>query len=284
MESVWDEIQRGLTDSVCRLDRLIGRLHLLVEQGADESFSKVYRDLEKATVKLKSLNELGQINAVPSDTSPSSGIQPSSFVRTSANENSNCASLTNEGEFWTIVWEGMTLRTKNSKGVRLLTVLLENPDCQFHVEDLERCERKGQPTESSSRLRYSDAGPILDASAKKAYKTHLAVLGGQVQEAQRFNNIPRESKIREEMALIVGELARASGLYGRDRLAISNVERARVRVALALKGTIEKISRCNSSIGEHLAASVKTGVFCLYRPVRVVARDDDSPVRGRCDR
>jgi len=283
MESFWDEIQRGLTDSVCRLDQLIGRLHLLVEQGADESFSIVYRGLEKATVKLKSLNELGQINAVSSSISPSS-VNVSPVVRTSANGNSNCASLTDEGEFWTIVWDRMTLRIKNSKGVRLLTVLIENPDRQFHVVDLERYERKDQPTESSSRLKHSDAGPILDASARKAYKARLAVLDDQVQEAQRFDDIPRESKIREEVALIVAELARASGLYGRNRLAISDVERARVRVTLAVKGAIEKISRCNSSIGDHLAASVRTGVFCLYCPGRVVARDDDGPVRGRCDR
>jgi hypothetical protein len=280
MESFWDEIQRGLTDSVCRLDQLIGRLHRLVGQDADESFSIVYRGLEKATVKLKSLNELGQMNAVSSDTSSSSGIHLAPVVRAGANGNSGCASFTDEGEFWTIIWDRMTLRIKNSKGVRLLTVLIENPGRQFHVVDLERCERKDQPTESSSRLKHSDAGPLLDASAKKAYKSRLAVLDDQVQKAQRLDDIPRESKIREEMALIVSELARASGLYGRNRLAISDVERARVRVTLAVKDAIEKISQRNSSIGGHLAASVRTGVVCLYYPGRVVAPDDDGPVRG----
>jgi hypothetical protein len=280
MESLWDEIQRGLTDSVCRLDQLIGRFHLLVEQRSDESFGMVDRGLEKATVKSTSLNKLDQINAISSGAFPSSGIHPSSVVRTSANGNSNCASLNDEGEFWTIVWDRMTLRIKNSKGARLLSVLIENPDRQFHVMDLERCERKDQPIESASGFRHSDAGPMLDASAKKAYKTRLAVLGDQVQEAQRLDDIPRESKIREEMALVVAELARASGLNGRNRRAISDVERARVRVTLAVKGVIDKISRYNSSIGDHLAASIRTGVFCLYCPGRVLAPGDDGPVRG----
>jgi hypothetical protein len=151
--------------------------------------------------------------------------------------------------------------------------LIENPNRQFHVVDLENCERKDQSTESSSGSRHSDAGPMLDASAKKAYTARLAALAHEVQEAQLSNDAARESKIRREMSFIAGELARASGLYGKNRLAISDVERARVRVTLSIRGALERISRFNSSIGCHLAASVRTGVFCSYYPNRVIARE-----------
>ena len=91
-------------------------------------------------------------------------------------------------------------------------------------------------------------------------------LRDELNEAQGLNDIFRTSKIKEEMAILTKELARAFGFYGRNRLALSDAERARVRVTLAVKGAIERISKYEPSLGWHLAASVKTGAFCLYRP------------------
>lgn len=262
MEPFWEDIGRCLADAVCELDRLIAQMQLLVEKCPSESFELVSYSLQRAKEKLGRLNEIG------------SGYSRSVIMMRNADRGGNCASLVNEGEFWTIVWDRKIVRMKGSKGVRLLGVLIDNPGRQFHVADLESYARKHDPSGDDSSFAPSDAGPMLDGDAKNAYSARLVELRDELEEAQRFNDVFRTSKIREEMAILTNELARAFGLYGKSRLALSDAERARVRVTLAVKGAIEKISKYNSSVGWHLATSVRTGAFCLYRPAPV-AKDSD---------
>ena len=219
-------------------------------------------DYRTTKEKLGRLNELGSI------------YSRSESIRRGAGTDGNCASLVDEGEFWTIAWDRKIVRMKGSKGVRLLGVLIDNPGRQFHVTDLESYERKHDPSGDDSSFAPSDAGPMLDGDAKKAYSARLVELRDELEEAQRFNDVFRTSKIRAEMAILTNELARAFGLYGKSRLALSDAERARVRVTLAVKGAIEKISKYNSLVGWHLATSVRTGAFCLYRPAPI-AKDTD---------
>jgi hypothetical protein len=260
MESFWEEIRRCLTDSVCELDRLIDQVQLLAEKCPRESFEVVSYSLQKAKEKLGRLNELDCI------------YSRSVSMRPNAVRDANFATLVNEGEFWTIVWDRKIVRMKGSKGVRLLGMLIDNPGREFHVTDLESLERKHDPGAAS--FASSDGYPILDEPAKNAYRARLVELRDELEETQRFNDMYRTSKIREEMAIITNELARAFGLNGRARMALSDAERARVRVTLAVKGAIEKISKYNSLVGWHLASSVRTGAFCLYRPVPM-AKDTD---------
>jgi hypothetical protein len=257
MESFWDEIQDCLADSASELDRLIDQMQLLVEKGSGESFEAVSYGLQRAKAKLGKLNELGRIYSPPISVPPG------------AERNSNYASLLNEGRSWTILWDRRKLRIKGGRGIRLLAVLIDNPERQFHVMDLERCERKDDPTECDPVFAFSNDGSMLDEDTKNAHKANLVELRDQLEEAQQFNDLFRASKIREEMATITNELARACGLYGTARRAASDAERARVRVTVAVKGAIEKISKYNSAIGWHLATSVRTGAFCIYRPAPI---------------
>jgi hypothetical protein len=254
MDSFWEEITRCLADSVTELDRLAEQMQSLVEKCAPESVEPVSSGLQRAKEKLKRLNEIGRI------------YSHSAGMRSGKEPDVNCASLVNEGEFWAFEWDRRIVRMKGSKGVRLLGVLIENPGRQFHVTDLETYERKHDPARDDLSFAPSDGCPILDEEAKNAYRARLVELRDELDEAQEFNDIFRTSKIREEMAILTKELARAFGLYGRNRLALSDAERARVRVTLAVKGAIERISKYEPSVGWHLATSVKTGAFCLYRP------------------
>jgi hypothetical protein len=254
MDIFWEEIRRCLADSVSELERLAEQMQSLVETRALESIEPVSSGLQRAKEKLGRLNEIGRIYSRSVD------------MRSGKDTDVNCASSVNEGEFWTFEWDRRIVRMKDSKGVRLLGVLIENPGRQFHVTDLETYKGEHHPTRDDFSFAPSDGCPILDEEAKNAYKARLVELRDELDEAQGFNDIFRTSKIREEMAILTKELARASGLYGRNRLALSDAERARVRVTLAIKGAIEKISKYESSVGWHFAASVKTGAFCLYRP------------------
>jgi hypothetical protein len=263
MESLWQEIRRGLADSVCELDRLIGQIQFLVEKCPDESIDLVSSNLQRAKEKLGKLHEIGRIYSESARKTSSRLDQPG-----------NRASLTDEGEFWTIVWDRKVVRVKGSKGIRLLGVLIDNAGRQFHVTDLERSEGTHHPDGDNPSFARSDGWPRLDEDAKNSYKARLIDLRDELEEAQNFNDIFRSSKIREEMAIITNELARAFGLYGRSRRMLSDTERARVRVTLAIKGVIEKVSKHNPAIGWHLATSVRTGAFCLYVPAPI-AKDAD---------
>ena len=262
MEAFWYEIRRCLADSVRELDRLIEQMQCLVEKCPRESIEPVSTGLRRAKAELGRINEMGQVYRRSVSAGPSTSTD------------GNGASLAKEGEFWTIEWDRRIVRMKDSKGVRLLGILVESPGRQFHVMDLEGYERKPDPTRDDSSFAPSDGCPILDAGAKNAYKTRLLELRDELEEAQGFNDIFRTSKIKQEMATLTNELARAFGLNGRSRLALSDAERSRVRVTLAVKGAIDKIGKYDSSVGWHLASSVRTGSFCLYRPAPMARGND----------
>src|SRR5512146_776872 len=262
MESFWDDIRRCLADSVRELDRLIEQMQCLVDKCPRESIEPVYSSLQRAKEELGRINEIGHV------------YRRSVNPRAGTGTKGNCASLVNEGEFWTIAWDRRIVRMKGSKGVRLLGVLVGSPGRQFHVMDLEGCERKPDPSRGDSSVAPSDGYAILDEGAKNAYKARLMELRDELEEAQGVNDIFRNSKIREEMATLTSELSRAFGLYGRSRVALSDAERARVRVTLAVKGAIDKIGKYDLSLGWHLATSVRTGAFCLYRPAPVARGTD----------
>ncbi len=109
-------------------------------------------------------------------------------------------------------------------------------------------------------------GAWLDEEAKRAYRARLAQLEEDLAEAERFNDVERAARAREERELIGRELARAVGLGGRDRPAGSAAERARVNTTRAIRGAIKRIEECDPSLGRHLDRAVRTGIFCVYDP------------------
>lgn len=263
MEAFWEEIRRCLADSISELNRIVEEVRLLVEEHSGESLNLPVCRL-KHTEPLRGISEAANLYSIPARARANGGIA------------NNHASVVKEGEFWTISWSRKAVRMRASKGVRLLAALIENPGRQFHVMDLESYERRDDPSERENSPAPSDAGPMLDDRAKNSYKARLRDLRDELEEAQGFNDIFRVSKIKSEMEVLTRELSRAFGLHGESRLAISDAERARVRVTLALKGAIGKIAKYNPPVGWHLTTSVRTGAFCLYLPAPVV-EEHESP-------
>lgn len=203
--------------------------------------------------------------------------------------------LRREGEVWTIEWNGKTSRLKDSKGLGYLAHLIRYPGQEFHVLDLvspgafageqfgEVADGAGeelhQPRsrgfdEGYRQNAFGDAGEMLDARAKSSYKKRLAELREEIAEARRLGHEVRAEKAEDEADAITKELARATGLSGRDRRAAAITERARVNISRAIKSTIQRIAASNASMGKHLAKSIRTGTFCSYVP------DAGSPERA----
>jgi hypothetical protein len=68
------------------------------------------------------------------------------------------------------------------------------------------------------------------------------------------------------MEFLVGELARAVGLGGRDRRAASHAERARLNATRAIRAAMANLAEANPALGRHLSSTVRTGRYCSYRP------------------
>lgn len=264
MEPFWEEIRRCLIDSISELNRVLEEVRLLVQEHSTESAETPIYRLQSGSPLSTGLDQASRTYSVPVKEARDDEVTR------------NCASLVKEGEFWTVAWSRNTVRLRASKGVRLLAALIENPHRQFHVIELERYERKDDVSEGDIPCGSSNAGPILDRRAQESYKAKLLDLRDELDEAERFNDIFRASKIRTEMSVLSRELSRAFGLHGGSRLAISEAERARVRVTLAVKGAIGKISKYNSTVGWHLATSIRTGCFCSYQPSPLANRNGDS--------
>jgi hypothetical protein len=115
-------------------------------------------------------------------------------------------------------------------------------------------------------MQRRDAGELLDARAKAAYKARLGELAAELAEAQRFNDPGRAAAAAAERDFLVGELARAVGLGGRDRRAASHAERARLNVTRAIRAAMANLARAHPALGRHLAAIIRTGRYCSYTP------------------
>jgi hypothetical protein len=173
-----------------------------------------------------------------------------------------------DGDFWTIRYAGRVVRLKDVLGARYLAQLLRYPMRDFHVLDLALLAAEGSgDVDVLEHARVVDgAGPFLDARARAEYRSRLAELREQLEEAERFNDIGRVERTRDELEAVSRALAGAVGLGGRDREAASNAERCRVAVTRRIRDALARIARNHPDLGEHLYASVRTGLFCSYRP------------------
>ncbi len=164
-----------------------------------------------------------------------------------------------EGDYWSVVFEGRTVRVRDLKGMRYLAQLLAHPGRDFHVLDLVAAET-GQQTA------LGDAGELLDERAKLAYRRRLTEIDDDIEQARALGDAEREAQADAERDFLVRELARAVGLGGRDRRAASASERARSGVTRAVRQGIARIGEHHPELGKHLDGTVRTGTYCAYVP------------------
>jgi tetratricopeptide (TPR) repeat protein len=177
-----------------------------------------------------------------------------------------------EGDYWSVAFEGQTVRVRDLKGLRYLARLLADPGREFHVLDLVAVERgwsgdAGRGTERG--LAFSsglDASVLIDAQAKAAYRRRLAEIDEDIEEARDLRDDERAAQAEAERDFLVRELARAVGLGGRDRRVDSASERARASVTRAVRQSMARIHEYHPRLGEHLDRAIRTGTYCAYLP------------------
>lgn len=191
-----------------------------------------------------------------------------------------------EGEYWTVVFAADTFRLGDTKGLHHLARLLEYPGREFHVLDLVAAVHgtlPGGPPVSArldpaiTRGRPANTGPLLDEQAKRSYKERLRALDDELEEATAWSDLVRAARLREERDFLIAELASAVGLGGKDRMAGSDAERARVNVTRAIRAALMRIREHSGGLADHLDATVHTGTFCSYAP------DPRAPISWQID-
>ena len=176
------------------------------------------------------------------------------------------------GDYWTVTFDGETVRVRDLKGMRYLARLFADPGREFHVLDLVAAE-DGRPVPAAGDQRGSrprsalgDAGEILDAQAKDAYRRRLAEIDDDIDQARAAGDGERAAQADAERDFIIRELAAAVGLGGRDRRAASASEHARAAVTRAVRHSITRIADHHPRLGEHLNHSIHTGTYFAYLP------------------
>jgi pimeloyl-ACP methyl ester carboxylesterase len=184
-----------------------------------------------------------------------------------------------EGEFWSIAWRGEVFRLKDVRGLAYIAYLLGHPGEEFHVlslaskvggkqgeaDELAEAAAEEQATQSDLTVgRMGDAGEMLDAQAKAAYKRRTAELREQLEEARELNQLELVDRLEDEIESLGRELSRGVGLGGRDRRAASASERARINVTRAIKIALERIAEHNPALATLLTSAIRTGTFCSY--------------------
>jgi tetratricopeptide (TPR) repeat protein len=191
----------------------------------------------------------------------------------------------NEGDVWTVIYAGTSVRLKHSKGLGDIAILLANRGRDIHVADLIAASAGAPPDPRSAPAadlvaqglrvsRGASGDAVLDHRARADYRERLAGLHRELEDAERCNDEGRVARARAEFDFIAGELASAFGLGGRGRRAGSPIERARKAVASRIRFSLAHIARVHPALASHLRRYIRTGTVCSY----VVP---DEPVRWR---
>jgi hypothetical protein len=120
--------------------------------------------------------------------------------------------------------------------------------------------------ETGEQAPPGDAGQMLDAQAKSAYRRRLEEIEDDIEQARALGDAEREAQADAERDFLIRELSRAVGLGGRDRRAGSASERARAGVTRALRQAIARIGEHDPELGVYLNRAVRTGTCCAYVP------------------
>jgi tetratricopeptide (TPR) repeat protein len=173
------------------------------------------------------------------------------------------ASCIRLGRCWQVQWGSRTVLVEHSIGLLHLAVLVTNPGQEIPAIEL----AAGITALAQARAAAGvSAQPVLDQVAAREYRSRLTRLHAEIGELEFTNDPDRVAIARAERDWLTAELAGATAIAGRARRFPDNSERARVAAGKAIRRALARIEEADAVIGEHLRATVHTGVRCSYRP------------------
>src|SRR5688500_170151 len=172
---MWDQVGAPFETATARME--LGRAY-----AAERKKGPAQLEFKAAAAAFK------QIGAgfMAGDAAPGTG-QPASPT---ASDDDQPNVFRREGDFWSIVFADQTARLKDLKGLHYLARLLADPGKELHVLDLVSGERPETPLFPGG----SNAGEMLDAQAKQAYRRRLAEIEEDLEEARTMGNSERAAQ------------------------------------------------------------------------------------------
>ena len=184
------------------------------------------------------------------------------------------ATLGRDGSWWTAACDETTARLRHTKGLHYLAELIAHPGAERHVLDLvDLVEGVSSADSGIDRRRLGDAGALLDAQSRAAYRRRVVALRDEIEEALAVEDDDRAAAAQTELDALARELSRALGMDGRERKASSVAEKARLNVTRALRTALATLIDALPEAGASLDRRVRTGIFCAYVP-----RPDDEVI------
>jgi hypothetical protein len=158
-----------------------------------------------------------------------------------------------------LCYQGRQVQLPDSKGLADITALIAAHGADVHVLAL-----------VGHGLARMGADPVLDETAKAAYKARLAGLAGDIEEAEDAGQPGRAEALKSERDAFIRELAAAAGLGRRDRKLGDEAERARKTVSARVRDALAKIGQVHPELAGHLRSSLRMGTLCSYSPAEPV--------------
>ena len=171
------------------------------------------------------------------------------------------------GKWWVAAHAGTTSAPRQ-QGLRYLAELVASRR-EHHALDLVDRVEGVDPTVASTGGRLATPAICSTAQARAAYRRRIECLRADIDDALAEGRLDAAEAMQVELDQLVGQLARAFGLGGRDRQAASAAERARLNVTRALR-TRSPGSPTSSRPAAVLDRRVRTGLVLRLRAV-----DDD---------
>jgi class 3 adenylate cyclase/tetratricopeptide (TPR) repeat protein len=186
-----------------------------------------------------------------------------------------------QGPIWTITYRGQTFGLPHVRGLAHLQQLVLQPGRELHVRTLDALDAEASSDASVSAASRNDlrgtagmpvvaglgdAGELLDEPARRAYRKRLVEAQAELDDAEQCHDLGRATRLRAELEAVEHELRAAVGLGGRPRRAGADVDRRRVAVTKCIRAAILQIADVCPALADHLTASVRTGVHCVYDP------------------
>lgn len=165
-----------------------------------------------------------------------------------------------EGAFWTVAFEGKTVRLKNGKGMKYMSYLLAEPHREFAAVEL-----LAVVSGNSTVTARSSAGVALDEQARAQYEGRAREIEAELAEARANNDLGRIPKLLEELEQLANQMTAATGLGGRRRLVGDTNEKARKSVSTAVSRARRAIAKHHKSLGQYLQKHLSLGTTLSYR-------------------
>jgi hypothetical protein len=171
------------------------------------------------------------------------------------------ARLHRDGALWQIEWRGRRSTLPDAKGLHDLAILVRRPGRPVPAVDL--VEAAGGPPAVTAG---ADLGPMLDETARRAYRRRLDELDRDLADAEAAADLGHVERLRAERRMFADQLAAAIGLGGRPRIAGDPADRARKAVTMRIRAAVRAIEAQDAALARHLRNAVRTGRLCSYEP------------------